>query len=68
MMSRRSTERRNRMERGKKGNGGGGAQTHKDKTINKSQRTNNNKKGGWSHIIDKVDYSSGPGDNIYVFG
>lgn len=22
----------------------------------------------WGHIIDKDAYSSGPGDNIYVFG
>jgi hypothetical protein len=22
----------------------------------------------WDHIIDKDAYSSGPGDNIYVFG
>ena len=28
----------------------------------------NDKKRGWSHIIDTVNYSSGPGDNIYVFG
>ena len=23
---------------------------------------------GWSHLIDHVKYSSGPGDNIYVYG
>ena len=23
---------------------------------------------GWRDILDELDYSSGPGDNIYVFG
>lgn len=26
------------------------------------------KKKGWSDIFDNITYSSGPGDNIYVFG
>lgn len=26
------------------------------------------KRRAWSHIVGKVKYSSGPGDNIYVFG
>ena len=26
------------------------------------------KKRGWSDVFDNVTYSSGPGDNIYVFG
>lgn len=25
-------------------------------------------KGGWRDILDEITYSSGPGDNIYVFG
>lgn len=25
-------------------------------------------KRGWSYIIDKIKYSGGPGDNIYVYG
>jgi len=27
-----------------------------------------NKKKGWSDVFDKLTYSSGPGENIYVFG
>lgn len=23
---------------------------------------------GWRDILDELDYSNGPGDNIYVFG
>jgi len=26
------------------------------------------KKKGWSDVFDKLTYSSGPGENIYVFG
>lgn len=25
-------------------------------------------KRGWSDVLDNLDYSSGPGDNIYVYG
>jgi hypothetical protein len=28
----------------------------------------NNAKRGWSDVFDKLTYSNGPGDNIYVFG
>ena len=31
-------------------------------------KTRNGKKKGWSDVFDKLTYSSGPGDNIYVFG
>ena len=26
------------------------------------------RKKGWSDVFDKLTYSSGPGDNVYVFG
>jgi len=26
------------------------------------------RKRGWSDVFDNLTYSSGPGDNIYVFG
>jgi len=34
----------------------------------KSVRTSTHKKSGWSDVFDKLTYSSGPGDNIYVYG
>jgi hypothetical protein len=41
----------------------------KDKVESRRNRsqTNKNKKNGWSEVFEKVTYSSGPGDNIYVF-
>ena len=27
-----------------------------------------NKKRSWNGVFDKMNYSSGPGDNIYVYG
>lgn len=27
-----------------------------------------NMKRGWSDVFDKLTYSDGPGDNIYVYG
>ena len=58
------------MEEGKKEQGGNTSQNHRDENPKNEERhaKDNNKKRGWSHIIDEVDYSSGPGDNIYVFG
>lgn len=26
------------------------------------------RKRGWSDVFDEIDYSSGPGDNVYVYG
>ncbi|MBU1152198.1 hypothetical protein KJ632_05240 [Patescibacteria group bacterium] len=49
----------------KKGNKVEGIKT---KAANKSVSTSKNKKRGWSHLIDKRNYSSGPGDNIFVYG
>jgi hypothetical protein len=25
-------------------------------------------RGGWRDVFDNIEYSAGPGDNIYVFG
>jgi hypothetical protein len=33
-----------------------------------SSSASKNKKDKWNGIFDNVTYSSGPGDNIYVFG
>ena len=33
-----------------------------------SSSASKNKKDRWNGIFDNVTYSSGPGDNIYVFG
>lgn len=34
----------------------------------KASKTPKLQKQGWSHILDKINHSSGLGDNIYVFG
>ena len=35
----------------------------------KKKKLEEHRKGrGWSHIIDKIHYSGGPGDNIYIYG
>jgi hypothetical protein len=44
------------------------SKNHESKNLKRGNCTKDNKKRGWSHIIDEVRYSSGPGDNIYVFG
>lgn len=48
---------------------------HSKKFSNKKKTHNNkgvvvekNTKRGWSDIFDKLNYSNGPADNIYVFG
>ena len=43
-------------------------QKHQRRGASDNSRTTRGKKRGWRHIIDKGNYSSGPGDNIYVFG
>lgn len=43
-------------------------QKAKNKSKNVNTSTKKSQKRGWSHIIGKVTYSAGPGDNIYVFG
>ncbi len=45
-----------------------GKQKTKVAISGKSSRASKNKKDGWNGIFDNVTYSSGPGDNIYVFG
>jgi len=44
------------------------SKNHDNKNPRREGCPKNDKKRGWSHIIDNVNYSSGPGDNIYVFG
>ena len=44
------------------------SQNHDNKEPKREDSPKNDKKRGWSHIIDNVNYPSGPGDNIYVFG
>jgi hypothetical protein len=41
-----------------------------DKGPEKPQASSEDKKTkrGWSDVLDNITYSSGPGDNIYVFG
>ena len=56
------------MAKGRENQRGNTSQNYKDKSLKKDGHTKNERKRGWSHIIDKIDYSSGPGDNIYVFG
>jgi hypothetical protein len=42
---------------------------NKEKSSDKNKRSqNSNSRKGWSDVFDKLTYSSGPGDNIYVFG
>lgn len=38
------------------------------KDQNSNSCPSNNIKSGWSHLINGVKYSGGPGDNIYIFG
>ena len=57
---------------------GNGKVGNRDKTREASNQTRGTgrrdrkdrqiKKKGWSDVFDKLTYSSGPGDNIYVFG
>jgi len=44
------------------------AQKDKSGGFSGNSRASRDEKRGWRHIIDKANYSSGPGDNIYVFG
>ncbi|WP_455389406.1 hypothetical protein [Petrachloros mirabilis] len=41
-----------------------------DKSRERSRLPNDEKQStrGWKDVIDNSTYSSGPGDNIYVFG
>ena len=43
-------------------------QKDKSNVPSNNSRASRGKKRGWRHIINKENYSSGPGDNIYVFG
>lgn len=36
--------------------------------VKKKQASAGEGRRGWSDVFDKLTYSSGPGDNIYVFG
>ena len=45
-----------------------GAQKAKTETSSKNNHTSKSKKRDWNGIFESVTYSSGPGDNIYVFG
>jgi hypothetical protein len=40
----------------------------RDRERPKAAGNGGTKKKGWSDIFDNLTYSSGPGDNIYVFG
>ena len=40
----------------------------KDRERSKAADDGGTKKKGWSDIFDNLTYSSGPRDNIYVFG
>lgn len=40
----------------------------RDREKPKATGNRDTKKKGWSDIFDNITYSSGPGDNIYVFG
>ena len=44
------------------------AETAKNATHTKNKRTSLGKKCDWKGVFENVTYSSGPGDNIYVFG
>jgi hypothetical protein len=45
-----------------------GAQRTKNSASKKSDDGTQEKKPGWNGIFESITYSSGPGDNIYVFG
>ena len=45
-----------------------GTQKAKTKTPSKKNHASKSKKRGWNGVFESVTYSSGPGDNIYVFG
>jgi len=40
----------------------------KNTTHTKNKRTFIDKKYSWRGVFENVTYSSGPGDNIYIFG
>lgn len=44
------------------------AEKAKTATHTKNKRTSIEKKCDWKGVFENVTYSSGPGDNIYVFG
>ena len=45
------------------------SKSSKEKLSDKSKGSHNsNTPKGWRDVFDKLTYSSGPGDNIYVFG
>ncbi len=44
------------------------AEKAKTATQTKNKRTSIEKKCDWKGVFENVTYSSGPGDNIYVFG
>ena len=44
------------------------AEKTKTVTRTKNRRTTMGKKCDWRGVFENVTYSSGPGDNIYVFG
>jgi len=45
-----------------------GAQRAKNGASKKNDEGTKEKKHRWNGIFESVTYSSGPGDNIYVFG
>lgn len=45
-----------------------GSKKGKTNTSKKNASSIKGNKRGWSDVFDNVTYSSGPGDNIYVFG
>jgi len=60
MRKRRKLQEHNNVEAPKSSKG-------KPPNKNKCSHGSNSRKG-WSDVFDKLTYSSGPGDNIYVFG
>ncbi len=45
-----------------------GVQRAKNGASKKNDEGTKEKKRGWNGVFESVTYSSGPGDNIYVFG
>ena len=45
-----------------------GAQRAKNRASKKNDEGTKEKKRGWNGVFESVIYSSGPEDNIYVFG
>jgi len=56
------------MDKGKTGVPAKEAPTDKSAKKHQSSSDDGKRKRGWRDVFDSLTYSSGPGDNIYVFG